>query len=420
MSFPARRRVLHGLAVTGLGLALPRRARSTAADAVDTRQWDGVLYGCPVQGDTVAPTQIKTLSSGVPVPTWLTFPAKRTGRIVAVRQILRAALKAREIHNSPGDYSRGDGGRITLQIRPLGADGRPTSTILGRTAVNNGWGTLCVDGVGRYDQYGLWTFQRPVPVTRGQGYCFYWENTSTTGGWVSIDYMICYADVPLGLDPPQHAGIYYGDDCQCYGRYGSTIDDAGYRANQGGMWDLHYEDGINDGNPYYFAKSQARKTAGGAVMVRQRFTVDDYTRVVDGLWFRCWWTSASTTDLVIRLEEADGRLVERLTVPRESITRTNAYAGSPPALWTKVAFASARTLTLGKTYHLCFGAAGGGYEFCPVFAYPAATSRNVWKGAYCQYTTADGARWHDGWHRSDQPDRRLRELCLSVAFTVRS
>ena len=413
----ARRPLLQGLSAAGLGLLMPGRSRAAADDA-GVKPWDGVLYGCPVQGDTVAPTQIKTVSPGVPVPTWFSFPAKRSGRIVAVRQILRAALKPREVHHSPGDYSRGDGGRITLQIRPLDANGRPAPVILGRTAVNNGWGTLCVDGVGQYDQYGLWTFLSPVPVTKGQKYCFYWENTSTTGGWISLDYMICYADVPIGLKTPQHAGIYYGDDCQCYGRYGTTVDDAAYRSNQGGMWDLHYEDGIGDGNPYFFAKSQARKTVGGAVMARQRFTVSDYTRIVDGLWFRCWWTSAATTDLVIRLEDDDGSPIEQLVVPRSSMTRTNAYAGSPPALWTKVSFAAARTLAFGRTYHLRFSAADGGYEFCPVFVHPDAVSRNVWKGAYCQYSTDGGASWQEGWQRSDQPKKTLRGLCLSAAFTV--
>jgi hypothetical protein len=398
-------------------ISLVVTTESTGSSPAEAKPWDGVLYGCPVQGDTVAPSQIK---AGSGIQNFYTFTAERTCQITGVRQIMRACMSTSEVHDSPGDYSSGNGGQITLQIRPLDANGSPSGTILGQTAVNNGFGTLCTNAVSNgFDQYALWNLLAPAQVVKGQRYCFFFKNTGSATDWISMDYTICYANVPIGLDPPQHCGIFYGDQNVCRARYvyGSGPD---LRDNMGGMWEVRTADGLDWGNPYYFAKSQARKTAGGAVMVRQKFTVNDYTRVVDGLWFRCWWTGASTTDLIVRLEGADGSLVEQITVPRASMTRTNAYAGSPPALWTKVAFAAARTLTLGKTYYLRFSAAGGGYEFCPQYVYGGATSRNRWPGAYCQYSTNSGSTWQDGWDRSDQPGSYLKSLCLSVAFTVRS
>ena len=396
-------------------ISLTVTTESTDSSPAEAKPWDGVLYGCPVQGDTVAPTQIK---AGAGIRNFYTFTAERSCEIIGVRQILRACLSTAEVHDSPGDYSSGNGGTITLQIRPLNADGSPSSTILGRTAVNNGFGTLCTNAVTNgFDQYATWSFLEPVPVTKGQRYCFYFENTGGAADWISLDYTICYANVPTGLNPPQHCGIFYGDQNLCYGRYvyGSGPD---ARSNMGGMWDVKTADGLDWGNPYYFAKSNARKTAGGAVMVRQRFTVGDYTRLVDGLWFRCWWTSAATTDLIIRLESADGSLIEQLSVPRSAIVQTNAYADSPYARWVKVNLASPRTLSLGQTYYLRFSAAGGGYEFCPQYLYGAATSRNSWPNAYCQYSTNGGSSWLDGWDRDDQPGNYLKGLCLSAAFTV--
>ncbi|MBI1173533.1 hypothetical protein GC209_19270 [bacterium] len=389
-------------------------AGSTVAPA-EAKPWDGVLYGCPVQGDTVAPTQIK---AGAGIRNFYTFTAERTCLITGVRQILRACLSTAEVHDSPGDYSSGNGGTITLQIRPLNADGSPSSTILGRTRVNNGFGTLCTNAVTNgFNQYAVWDFLSPVPVTRGQRYCFYFENTGGAKDWISLDYTICYANVPTGLNPPQHCGIFYGDQNLCYGRYvyGSGPD---ARSNMGGMWDVKTADGLDWGNPYYFAKSNARKTVGGSLQARQKFTVSDYTRIVDALWFRCWWTSAKTTDLIIRLENTGGSPIEQISVPRANIVATNAYPGNPYARWVKVGFAAPRTLSLGQTYYLRFSAAAGGYEFCPQYLYGAATSRNSWPNAYCQYSTNGGSSWIDGWDRDDQPGNYLKGLCLSAAFAV--
>ena len=139
---------------------------------------------------------------------------------------MRARLSTAEVHDSPGDYSSGNGGQITLQIRPLDADGSPSGTILGQTAVNNGFGTLCTNAVSNgFDQYALWQLLAPVPVVKGQRYCFFFKNTGSATDWISMDYTICYANVPSGSIRRSIAASSMATDvCRARYAYGSGPD----------------------------------------------------------------------------------------------------------------------------------------------------------------------------------------------------
>lgn len=360
--------------------------------------WDGLGIGNPGHGATVAPSQIKQ-----GVINGFSYTVKRSGRMTGLRLTIRLALSAADIHNSPGDYSAGDGGQTTMEFRPLNPDGTPGSTILGKSLVNNGHvGALCPNNDGivwaGYDNNVVWNLISPVDVVQGQKLFINFNNTSS--GWSSLDGLIEYANVPTGLTPPQHSGIYYGDDIITHARYvyGSGPD---LRPNQGGMFVFQYEDGIHDGNPFWFAKSQAIKTAGGATQTRQRLISVEGPKVVDGLWFKTWWTDPATSALTIRFENADGSPIESVVVPRASISNTGNGQGDPYALWVFAPFAAPHTMAGNTPYYVRFSATAGGYVFCPQQRWSNPGCRNHVPGNYAQVSLNSGGSWSN-WGRSDQ------------------
>lgn len=413
-----RRQLLGGLAASTVAELPPLPARPPNAQDLP---WDGRLYGNPTHADTPSSTPIKPGEA-----VWLTVPIERTGEIVSIVQDLRAADGPEEVTGSPGDYSAGNGGRIRIQIRTLGPDGKPTATVLGQTQINNGWSApLCVDGVHRYDRFAPWHLERPVPVARGQRVALWYENLGDGSNWVATNFMALYVPIPLGLG--QAAGVYYGDACVCRNRRAWGVDQP--RDSQGGYWELRYADGAATGNPYWFATGVAQKPVGGARMARQVFTVADRTRSVDGLWLRSWWHAKGTDDLLVDLERRDGSRLARLTAPRSLFTRTTDWGDAPPALWAYLSFDTPQTLEHGHTYRLRLSAPAGDYQLHPLWPAGAsidsrskagrARSRNIWPGSFAQYSEDGGASWTPGWSRRDRPGRYESDIVLSLAFTVR-
>lgn len=407
------------------GLIIPIVALGVMADeqrqtSTDRQAWDGVLYGNPTHGDTVSSTPVR---GGEAV--WLRVPVKRTGRINGVLFEVRRAMNAREANGSPGTYSNGDGGKLRLQIRPIGNDGKPTREVLAQSQINNGFdGPICLDGVWapKFAHYQVWTLDRPVELQKGQRLALWVQNEDTDpehANWSATNFMELYAPIPYG--EAQRDGPYYGDDLKCVRvRWWGEEQE---RKGSGGVWELCYEDGVRDGNPYAFSTGQFRKDFGGDRMVRQTFTVLDEERKVDGLWFRLFWESKKTSDLVLQLEDKQQGVLATLKVPRSEITRTDALHGSPPARWCHAQFAEPVTLRKGQTYSLIMSAETGSYTVHPVQTVQMpdrnlAHSRNQWEGAYAQYSVDGGKHWVDGWDRPDRPGRTYRNVVLSLAFTV--
>ena len=380
--------------------------------------WDGLFFGNPTHADTVSSTPVK---GGEAV--WLRVPIQRSGSITGVLfEIRRCQTRAEASSRSPGNYSHGDGGKLRLQIRPIGADAEPTTNVLAQSRINNGFAeSLCHGGLWNtaFAHYQVWKLDRAVPVEKGQQIALWIQNEDTDpdrGNWSALNFMELYSPIPYGQK--QREGPDYGDIPKCIRvRWWGA---AQARKGSGGLWELRYADGISDGVPYYFSTGQLRKTIGGTRMIRQKFTLEGDSLVVNGVWLRAFWTDDQTSDLKLRVEDSAEHVLEELDIPRSRFTRTDAFQDSPPALWVHASLGKPQHLVAGQTYYVCLSAASGNYIVHPMeqMPRPLSASRNRWDGAYAQYSTDGGASWFDGWDRKDQPGRLRKDVILSLAFTV--
>ena len=395
-------------------ISLTVTTESTDTSSAADKPWDGLLYGNPCHGDTVSNTSTPTGRT-----TGMVVPIKRTGRITGVLMQMRAYNPGSTVSSSPGSYSRGTGGINYLQARTVGANGKPTTTVIGTSLANFGYGQLCTNGITNptFNQFAVVNFTSPVSVVEGQKIAICLHNADTGDNWISTNWMILYSELPGGLG--QQSGPYWGDSCHVWHDYG----DGSFALDRGpgnGLWEIQYEDGFADGNPYWFGTGVFAKSIGGALMVRQKFTVTDYTRTVNGLWLRTWWNGGSPSDLIIRLERSDGTLLKQISAPRSSFTSTSYYQ-STPAKWVYIDLGGSYQLALGSTYYLRLSATTGNYSVQPVEILSASTgskSRNRWSSAYAQYSVDGGASWRDGWDRSDRLGQYAQDIHLCLAFNV--
>ena len=402
-------------AKTAIGrITLTVSPTSTNTSPSQNKPWGGLLYGNPCHGDTVSNT-----STGAGRTTGIVVPIKRTGNITGVLMNMRAYTPGSTVSSSSGAYSQGTGGTNYLQARTVGTNGKPTMTVLGTSLVNFGYGTLCTNGVQNptWNQHAVINFVNPVAVVEGQKLAICLHNADTGSNWISTNWMILYSELPTGSG--QQSGPYWGDGCHVWHDYG----DQSFALDRGpgnGIWEIQYDDGFADGNPYWFGTGAYAKLIGGASMVRQTFTVTDYARSVNGLWLRVWWNGGSPSDLIIRLEKSDGTLLKQISAPRTSFTSTSYYQ-STPAKWVYLDLGGSYQLALGSTYYLRLSATAGSYSVQPIQLAPTSTgskSRNRWGNAYAQYSVDGGGSWRDGWDRTDQVGQYLKDIHLCLAFNV--
>ena len=168
--------------------------------------------------------------------------------------------------------------------------------------------------------------------------------------------------------------------------------------------ELDYADGASQGQGYMEFWIGDAKTISGAQGVRQSFTVSGSDRVVSTASVHLKYVSGSGA-LTIRLEQADGTLVDQGTVASVPVT-----PGLGGASWAKVTFATPRTLKAGSSYNLVLSAPAG-----TVFtAFPMRKgsdkgfkSTTVFTDGYAQFNPGTG--W-TGWDQWGQPNRKDGDL----------
>jgi hypothetical protein len=110
--------------------------------------------------------------------------------------------------------------------------------------------------------------------------------------------------------------------------------------------------------------------------------------------------------LIVRLENADGSLIEEGSIPASSIPESN--SSSPSYSWAKFTFATSYTLVPGNSYHLVFEAAststyqtfpirkGASYGFQPTTFFPDGHAEFEQKGSWSGWTQWGVANRTDG------------------------
>jgi len=364
-------------------------ARAAETSAEQDRPFADRLYGNPYHADSLATRQ--PVPNG---PVAKRFLADRTGTLAAVRW--------------PCRITAGDGGEVVVKVE-TDYQGKPSGLAIGTTAINGGVGSLAGQG-----PLPLWSFEQPVSVEAGRAYHLVWYQLAASGRCAVVHHR---ADVPIPTGQNLRGGPYEGDGGTIHQQVSSLWQPGN---EHGGFLQLVWSDGVTTGNPIVAGSPGLKKSFGGPVMIRERFTVADYTRKIDGVWLRVWWESGTPSDLLVRLETLEGTLLEQLVVPRSALPQTRNVAGdatSPPAAWVYRRFTRAHTLERGRSYALRLSTSTGNYVVHAVQRSDL-PSREQWPQAWAEVSSNGGSAWR-GWDDSADPSGVARTDChLPLAFTL--
>lgn len=170
------------------------------------------------------------------------------------------------------------------------------------------------------------------------------------------------------------------------------------------VFEIAHADGTFSGQSYMEVWAAGARPVEGANKVRQTFTVSGADRFVAAVAVRVR-RDGNPGPLRLRLEQADGTLLEEATIPASSVGATDT--------WISHAFAQAQLLEVGASYNVELGAPPGDpYQITP-FAdggvhYGFRSGRRFAHG-YAQFTSGNG--WA-GWTMWDRRDRKDGDLQL--------
>lgn len=190
-------------------------------------------------------------------------------------------------------------------------------------------------------------FDAPLAVTAGQTYHIVFRN-------IDADPVANFSSVDC---------IWVDTTTDYQSRPGTEM--AALFTYEGGPWavathhipvlDLNYGDGSHQGQGYM--EAEVGSTISGANMVRERFTVSGGSRVVTGASVRVAKVSGSD-DLLVRLEDNSGTLIDSFTASTASVPILSDPAGDPAGAWVSGSFVAPILLTNGQSYRLRVSVAG--------------------------------------------------------------
>jgi hypothetical protein len=350
------------------------------------------VYGTGIGVDSLANTRIGGPTGSVAS---VRFRARHTGTITGIRAYFIWDTSP----SDNGGYSGGTGGTLKCAVQTDDGTSNhfPSGTTLGYGLHPSPIGNL----------FPVVTFTTPVSVTAGTLYHLVYTNVDPTP---SVNYAsVNCVHARVALSPRQPA---FPDTDWAMLVGGST--DGGTTPD--GTWsirgftegtsnfpilELQFGDGWKEGRSYMEVWVNWPKTIGGTQAVRQTFTPPAATKV-DRMSVRLVLTSG-TGDLQVRLEKADGTLVEQGTIAATSIP--TAAPG-----WVTWSLSTPRTLAAGTAYNLVFtSSAGTVYTIYPIrqgsdYAFDG---RTYFAEGYAQYN--DGTGWR-GWYLRGVDDCRDGDL----------
>jgi Putative Ig domain len=313
--------------------------------------------------------------------------AKLTGRLVAVHTYL--------IMDHPG-YFGGNGGQVLVSVQTDdgSAAHQPSGTKLASSLLTS---PLTVPTPARY--FPTFNFANPPSISAGQLVHIVFENTdpNPSVNYVSVDSLY-QAAAPAPSQPTMSDA-----DCAVLLRE-TPLQGVAWKPRQGysPIAQLEYEDGSTQGIGYMEAWVGAPQSINAGSSVREIFTVGGGDRDASSVAVRVARIGGNGA-LTVRLEDANGTLIEENNVPSASFPTMGSY------VWAKVAFSTPHTLTAGKTYHLVLQASSGEYQAFPIrkglaYGYQATT---YFADGYAEFS--HGGNWV-GWTQWGVPNRTDGDL----------
>lgn len=269
------------------------------------------------------------------------FRAQKTGSIATVMTWLK---------NFPG-YGLGNGGTIQAAIQTDNGSGLPSGTVLGYMVLQG-------PASNSNDVDATWTFDPPIAVTAGTLYHVVYTNVAAdpVNNFCSVNNTITY----LGYDPYQPRVDWADNSFTTLAKTGAGSWARFYETTP--MLDVGFTDGTHYGSYIYnYTSGVSGFTFGvpfsGSTMLRMRFTVSGADRLVSGIAFRFakMLTNTGSSDVTARLEQADGTLIEAVSLDTDSTNTADQSANWVNAgTWVSGAFSGNRVLTSGTTYNVRF------------------------------------------------------------------
>lgn len=323
------------------------------------------------------------------------FRANHSGTLQSINLFL--------IPNDAG-YAAGSGG--LLQVTVNTDDGtsahNPSSTVLAAEVYSN------YQGLSPSMNFPQLYFTFPPYLVDGQLYHIVFTNvdSSPASNYLSVDAL-------YQSNPPSSAQPTVNDT-----DFATLVSLVGLpfqeQKNLTPILQLDYSDGWTEGNGYMEVWYDSPQEASGSWAVREVFTVSGWDKTVTSVSVRTA-RGQGNDPLVVRLEDANGTLIEEGYIPASSI-RTGAWStdawGSPLNYgWATYTFSSSHTLSSGQTYHLDFEATSTStYTFFPI---RKGTKFDFQNGSYFGDGHAEfkvnGGSWY-GWTEWGQTNRMDGDL----------
>lgn len=271
------------------------------------------------------------------------FLSNHTGTISAVHLFLI-------VHGPHAGYNSGTGGTLKIQLETddRSSAHRPSGEVLGTYVIpqpNNPFPVI--------------SFSPAPKLQAGNLYYLVFTNTDPhpDENFVSIDNL--YMQHPLNPMQPQFSNENFATMIQ------DTPDSWSVYDFNTPVFEIDFTDGASFGQGYMEVWVGAPEPISGSNAVRETFTVSGGDKDVTAASVRLARISGSG-DLTVRLEQADGNVVEQGTIPASAIPLSSS-SSSPKYAWATYNFSAMRTLLSGETYHLDFEApAGTTYQAYPV------------------------------------------------------
>jgi len=242
------------------------------------------------------------------------------------------------IPDHPG-YSLGNAGETLVTINT--DDGtpahNPSSTVLASYMMS---GVLSLPSPARY--FYTLKFSTPPTLTAGQIYHMVFKNTDPSPGtnFLSVDALY-----ELDFSAPVQDSISSTDAAVLLSNGGGWKPRSGYTP----IYQLDFANGVTEGIGYIEGWIGAPMPISGTNAVRETFTVSGGDVHVSSVAVRVARVNGNDA-LTVRLENANGTLIEQGSIPATAIPSSN--SGSPAYFWAKLPLSATYTFAAGATYHL--------------------------------------------------------------------
>jgi hypothetical protein len=289
-------------------------------------------------------------------------------------------------------YQAGQGG--TVQVDLMADDGTTAHLPKGPSLATLSYSHILAQNL----NYPRLAFPAPVALTGGAFYHLVFTNIdpAPTANYISLDSL--YTDAQTA---PMQPGLIDAS--------WAVLQRAGagawkLRQNFTPILELDYADGGTQGTGYMEVWSTNPKTISGNAMVRETFKVSGPSRTFTKVRVRVKRV-AGASPLTVRVEEADGTLVDQVAVAAASVLQGTSE-------WVTATFPLSHVLSTGVAYHLTLS--------CPAdtqySAYPVRRGKDkgfsnytFFPDGYAQFTTSGAAGW-TGWDMWGTPNLTTADL----------